>query len=147
MATFVEQTKSSIRNRERQMSKRQLVVNLYYYIFGLYKDSLIFAGLTCKACSFEALTTQEDYYWSRRKSTDALNNNNPPNLSPNLRPKSEFKDGHHANRRIPVTAFCINTNSGTILFKTLSSDAVLCGRMSIIFLALQNSPSPWGKVI
>ena len=75
-----------------------LVPLLYYYMFKIF----FFAGLVCKACSYEALSNNHE--WSRRSSTDALNNN--------LRPKSEFSDGStsslNKNRKVPVTDIYLN---------------------------------------
>ena len=77
--------------------------NLIFYVY-------FFSGLICKACSYEALTNHE---WKRR-STDALNNN--------IRPKSELPEQYGGisskNRKIPVTAFCLDEPLGVVEGKT-----------------------------
>ena len=74
------------------------------FAYFVYFRNLFFAGLACKACSFEALSHNHPHQhhseW-RKRSSDALNNN--------LRPKSELqteKYGENKHRRIPVTAIC-----------------------------------------
>ena len=78
-----------------------IIIKELFFCYYYYKKSF-FAGLVCKACSYEALSNNHE--WKRRSSTDALNNN--------LRPKSEFSDGSTAslnkNRKVPVTDICLN---------------------------------------
>ena len=81
------------------------IVHFFAPIFILYNIlHLSLTGLICKACSYEALTNHE---WKRR-STDALNNN--------IRPKSELPEQYGGisskNRKIPVTAFCLDEPPG-----------------------------------